>query len=145
MNGQTWMCWSQTPSLVDHHGDGGWLSYCRWVTSDHPGDGVWPSFWPSWTFDFEILTITKLSFWHADRYGKRWAIFIFSLKMIQRGDHWMIFAQFHAGSKEAKFTKNWSRVKYQLVLSFAQLSPSLCKLYFYFTLNSTFWIFLKIW
>ena len=39
--------------------------------------------------------------------------FIFPLKMIQRGDHWMIFQ------------KDKGQVKSQLELSLAQLSPSL--------------------
>ena len=33
----------------------------------------------------------KWSSQRADHSGKKWAIFIFPLKMIQRGDHWMIF------------------------------------------------------
>ena len=33
----------------------------------------------------------------TDHSGKRWAISIFPFKMIQRGDHWMIFSQFRAG------------------------------------------------
>ena len=33
----------------------------------------------------------KWSSRRADRFGKRWAIFIFPSKMIQRGDHWMIY------------------------------------------------------
>ena len=36
----------------------------------------------------------KWSSWWADRSGKRWAIFIFPLEMIQRGDHWRIFFNF---------------------------------------------------
>ena len=35
--------------------------------------------------------------WCTDHSGKRWAISIFPFKMIQRGDHWMIFSQFRAG------------------------------------------------
>ena len=31
--------------------------------------------------------------------------FIFSLKMIQRGDHWIIFFHFRAGFRECKFSK----------------------------------------
>ena len=34
----------------------------------------------------------KWSSWHTDCYGKRWAIFIFPLKRIQRGDHWTNFS-----------------------------------------------------
>ena len=38
----------------------------------------------------------KWSSRRTDRSGKRWVIFIFSLKMIQRGDHWTIFSTFFA-------------------------------------------------
>ena len=41
----------------------------------------------------------------TDCSGKRWAIYIFPLKMIQRGDHWMIFFHSRAGFRESKFSK----------------------------------------
>ena len=38
----------------------------------------------------------KWSSQRTDHSGKRWAIFIFPLKMIWRGDHWMNFSHFLA-------------------------------------------------
>ena len=46
----------------------------------------------------KVVKFTKKNSLDAqDHSGKRWAIFIFPLKMIQWGDHWIIFSHFLTG------------------------------------------------